>query len=847
MASYILYPPIVDSYMPAFKAGTASCRIYFSLSKFNSSSDFVSVHATVVKQNTGMSAVKTTDSNGKYRSTGIILNIKPVKVVDENNLYYIEIDNDDLSSQSGDYSGWIPGWTYKVQLRLSTKNYDGSVGQAAWLKANASEFSEWSTICIVKATGKIDYTIPLLGIDTRNENSNVIEEVNTIYTTTLNLFGHFYRDIDPSELIYSYQFTLFDINNNVIEDSGTIYANKMEDSDSFNYLMSTELINGENYKLAFKFETLNHYVDGFYKVDEKNNIDQRIEFTVSQILLDKIDCELIVVDYDTDDILKDVTSVHEEEEEGRICVKIYSANEDIYNGNICIRRTDSRTNFKKWTDVLIYVAKEQLINTIPLFYDYTVESGVWYQYGIQQIDQEGNRGELKIIRPIMRNFNYTFLLGKNNQQLKLQFDNTMNSYKHQIVEGKVDPIGAQFPVVSRNAATNYKTFPINGLISFWMDENKLFCDKKVIYKDDDIINLYENYNKENNIIQYDYIYERDFRQKVLDFLYNGEIKLFKSPTEGNILVRLTDISCVPNQSLDRMIYSFSANAYQMAESTMEKYHEYGLYDTGTWSSDFSVYETHLGQLQMDFPVETNILKEIYKKYDSQGRNLGGYTKEIGNITNLKITFDGKPLRIKNSSGELVIGNNLVYNGKLFTVNSGTRVIEFDERMIFSTSDNLTLLGDEENTVSSVSATIDFLYEIRSEVWKDKSIQTRNVVVNIGQLFNEYAPDSDLYNEIYYKYYIDWEDIFRKLNKLSSIEIEANPGAVFYIKDEDDNIVEKHIIGETGQLRFYELSNIKGIKYAGMQLPDGSIDTTKKADILLNYIYTLVKGTYKKEI
>ena len=26
-----------------------------------------------------------------------------------------------------------------------------------------------------------------------------------------------------------------------------------------------------------------------------------------------------------------------------------------------------------------------------------------------------------------------------------------------------------------------------------------------------------------------YIYERDFREKVLDFLYDGELKLFKSP------------------------------------------------------------------------------------------------------------------------------------------------------------------------------------------------------------------------------------------------------------------------------------------------------------------------------
>ncbi len=39
---------------------------------------------------------------------------------------------------------------------------------------------------------------------------------------------------------------------------------------------------------------------------------------------------------------------------------------------------------------------------------------------------------------VMRNFNYSFLLGQNNQQLKLMFDNTMNSFKIQMQECKID-------------------------------------------------------------------------------------------------------------------------------------------------------------------------------------------------------------------------------------------------------------------------------------------------------------------------------------------------------------------------------------------------------------------------
>jgi len=42
---------------------------------------------------------------------------------------------------------------------------------------------------------------------------------------------------------------------------------------------------------------------------------------------------------------------------------------------------------------------------------------------------------------------------------------------------------------------------------------------------------YEEYNVKNNINLYnDIIQEKDFREKVLDFLYDGKVKLYKSAT-----------------------------------------------------------------------------------------------------------------------------------------------------------------------------------------------------------------------------------------------------------------------------------------------------------------------------
>lgn len=843
MASRTLFPPVVDSYMPAFEAGNTNCRVFFSLSKFNSSSDFISVHISVVKQNTGMNVVKTTDSvvNNRYRATGIIINAKATKVEGEDNLYYVEISDDDLSSVSGTYSGWIPGWIYKIQLRLSAKDYDRSVGQAAWLNNNASYFSEWSTICIVKATGKIDYSIPIFGIDTRDENSVIAEQTKTLYSSSLHLAGSFYREIDPSELIHTYQFTLYH-NDEIIEQSGEIYANQYQDNDSFNYLMTSELIDGETYKLAFKFETLNGYVGGFYEFNDEK--DDRFEFICSTYNLDVPPCRILTVDNDYEGILASETSLDQEEDEGRIGIKLYDETAELYSGNLCIRRTDSRSDFKVWTDIHIYVCKQQDINTLPIFYDYLVESGVWYKYGVQTINSSGDRGILNVTNAILRNFNFSFLFGKNNQQLKLMFDNTMGNFKYQIYDSKIDPIGSKYTNVARNANTYYRTFPINGLVSFWMDENNLLCTKQDIYKYNDVKDLYTVYNTKNNIVQYDYIYERDFRNKVLEFLQDGEIKLFKSPTEGNILIRLTDVNCTPNQSLDRMLYSFTSNAYEVDEAHMANYNKYGFYEVGDWETTFSTYETRLGQIQMDFPVGTNIFQKIYEKYDSYGKDMAGYTKTLINIHHIKITFDDIPLRIYNSANEIVMGNNFILNGQNFTVYDPIRMYEFDERLVYTPSDSLILTGDAQGLVKTVHATVDFLYEFKSDIYVAKEISSRTVQRGIGQLYGEYQANDNLYREIYYKYYSEWDYDFRRLSALSSIEIEANPGAAFRVKDSADGDGDIHVVGATGQLRFYEIENILGLKYLGMMKSDGTIEETK-ADILVNYFYLVTKGTYKR--
>lgn len=554
MASANLYPPIVDSYTPAFITGIgAKCTVNFSLSKFSSSaSDIKSIHVSIVKQDTGMSVVNPTNdiAAGRFRQTGIL-------IINVNGLTKNSVDilNSDIQG------GWTAGWVYKIQIRFSTEAYDPNEtkdGLAAWLNNNADKFSEWSTYTLTKAIAEPKITIPILGIE-NNESTGT----KTLLTSTLEFSGYYSND-DVSESLYSYRLQLLQ-ESDLLEDSGWIYANQYVPN-QFYYLFKTELKNDSTilYKVRLEYETINKY-------QQTRIILFRVDYTANDIA----NIQLLTAE---SDLMKPYTSIEEEETDGRIALKFSSSEESPYTGNIYIRRSDITTGFTKWEDIKIFTLNEENINNIPIFYDYTIESGVWYQYGFQILDSEGQRTKLHAInnetefKAIMREFDSSYLLGENGQQLKLTFDNTMGSFKTNYSESKIDTIGSKFPFITRNGNMKYRTFPVNGLISFNMDENNLFATKKDIYKYDDVVALYENLSLNNPL--YNYTYERDFRRKVMEFLEDGKPKLFKSPTEGNIIVRLMDINATPNGTLGRLIYSFTSTASEIADPTVENYKKY---------------------------------------------------------------------------------------------------------------------------------------------------------------------------------------------------------------------------------------------------------------------------------
>ena len=600
MASTTIYPPIVNDYEPAFVAGDdAKLRMYFNLSSLSGEvPEGFYIHAQIIRKD-GVQVVnlENDSEHDLYRATGTILNLMPFRV--STGYYYVDIDNSNLKSiatfDGVTFEGWIPGWIYKIQLRISTVRYPGTGMQEAWLQENSANFSEWSTICFVKAISEMEVNVEGFTAGT----SPVFPEANSrIFKGSI-----FSSIIDANEDYYSCNLSLYAVDNNnqlisvPLEVSGDIFNDEVSPS-AFYYTFKTEFINGQKYIIYFNYITENDY---------QPPASLQYPFTFVESASGTTKVRIITIDNDIEPgteehpvhILNDITTLGMEEDEGRIGLKLYfydpdpdpelGADTDDDYSQFLIRRSSSKDNFKTWTDLLyINVGSntEEDIDAYPIVYDYTAESGVWYKYGIAGVTNEGVRSSLNITDPIIRIYEYSYLLGTENQQLKLQFDNTISNYSIKVTDTAIETIGSKYPFMDRNSNIYYRTFPITGLITFWMDEENTFLkDGMSSVYDPAVATLYENYNIERGIRQYNYTYERDFRNKVNEFLHDGKYKLFKSPTEGNIIIRLKDISLTPNQSLDRLIYSFNATAVEMDDNTMYNYLKYGFYYPGTYSTE----------------------------------------------------------------------------------------------------------------------------------------------------------------------------------------------------------------------------------------------------------------------
>ena len=206
--------------------------------------------------------------------------------------------------------------------------------------------------------------------------------------------------------------------------------------------------------------------------------------------------------------------------------------------------------------------------------DCTVEYGKQYKYSYIE------SGVRYTSKDVTCYFDDAFLYD-GEKQLCIKYNPQMNSIKDTILETKVDTIGGKYPYIYRNGIVRYKEFSIGGLISYTMDKDGYFMDGISAAVGSrtgtpETSTEFQAQEFSTNLSDENVKRELEFKMAVLEWLNNGKPKLFRSPTEGNYLVRLMNVSLTPTKEVGRMLHSFTATAYEIDDHDLKTLKKYGI-------------------------------------------------------------------------------------------------------------------------------------------------------------------------------------------------------------------------------------------------------------------------------
>lgn len=887
-----LYPPIIDTYMPAFiyKVTQEGCRVYFSISVYNSLSEINTnaIQVIVQDQNTNQSML----AEDIYPS-GIKLAQLKIDTEEGQNKYYINILPSDM--QGGTF---LLGQYYKVQIRFTLASISTPEKDEidSWISNNFASFSEWSTVTLIKPI-----SAPILTIN------NFDQQADSIYLTStdLTISGKItFEEEDDDETLTSYRISLYDTNENLLTTSGDIYADPYKKENEIYYQLKYPVETNVDYILGFQILTRNLY---------SWPTEQRFNFSVDEVIYH--------------DFVGTITA-EPDNLGGRIKINVISEKQEDteLKYNVIIRRSSSRDNFKVWEDIKVTNVSglEDLDYT---WYDYTAEPGVWYKYCAMTQNTSGFRSKsIQTESPVIINPEDIFLTAEG-KQLKVRFDPNISSFSHHVAESKIDTIGSQYPFFYRNDKVNYRTFSLSGTISHFMDirQNLMQSSKKDLYGQN--YDLYQQYNQDNRITLFnDDIFEREFRKNVIDFLYKNNVKLFRSATEGNILVKLMDISFTPNITLHRHIYSFSCTAYQVDACNISNYIKYNIYNFGTY--DFSIEQEFdvLGQLYKTTGVvnipklipyekknsvthvytsfkntqQTKYLnknkvviaipktnKATYLKFEGESdyyrKNSAGdyqlikgtsgqkyyeyykqsfstadilktylntkyqryynekYITEVQYLKYLKIhmisppysiafSADGTPVKTTNTdpAGRIV--------GYIVLINGQPVVIKKDG--IFELTDNNTKITTLSFKYAKQQACIDYIAHLSQRENTANIPKSYSNIRRISQYWGYFNSKDSIVRRIKRRYNQSYNinpssniPLYRQnLQGIIGMRISAEPGTVFYIKQNLDSGLEKYVVNETGLIEFYDQkTNIQEFYFSGQIINKNDLIDYKDLD------------------
>lgn len=640
-----LYPPLIDTFMPAFPY-TGPASVTFSVSPYNSWREIKYMHITLVNQKTNQNAFMATLSTEDLPdSTYLINGIWIVPFLDapediftlntETNSYTLNIPASLLKNQrknavSGEETGssqkvFTCDYYYKVQIRfdcypVGTKENDDPGSDMNYLTRNRAYFSEWSSVCLLKAIPNIklhlnnftlestaDYMergLSILSVLTGDTDPVRVPQYtrgiipfsgNLTFDTMSSNNNASVASTSGSEYLQSYQIQVRDQTENIIKDSGKIYVTEKDKMNSFYWLCDmTDANEDQTYTVTLTFVTNNQYTfskDFQFKIIDSSSIVFDVDWDFNKRTLPQNGIEKAIL----------VTS-----EDGIVTITVKNKN-DLSPGYLFIKRASSLDEYKKWEliDCIFIKDADHFSHT---FVDRTLGSLVRYKYSCQYLTEKGSWTRTVFSEEIVYPDFYDILISRGDKQLAIRYNEQIASMTPVVNRIKIDTLGGKYPKFAENAKLNYKQFNLTGLILAESDYNRKFLDdldyssQMKDYDDNiggaysirndtveeefsdekvngtytaDIVDASTYINKRKRDTQkntYHDLYpmdnwwwERKFREEAIKWLNDGEPKLYRSMTEGNMIVMFNDITLTPNTQLGRRVWNFSATVYEVGD------------------------------------------------------------------------------------------------------------------------------------------------------------------------------------------------------------------------------------------------------------------------------------------
>lgn len=545
MANSILMPPILEFNYPSFDMEENIATFIGKLSINNTLKQVDHIQVKLLQQDDGKNGLNT--------------ELFP------HNIYFIKNESEDIFSIrlklfingvtifNNSKQNLIPTF-YKMQVRLGYKDetqldkmYKEEWGQSPsteWLDNNANLFSEWSNTAIIKTTFAPKVQILNLKLAQVNNLDNPYQLFNAAYETN-----------DTTENIQAYRFELLDAQGFTIEKQELNYV-KDYITPSITYQIKTYIKTQTTYVLKLTTQS----TQGFVK-----SVSYEIYFTDVQK-----DFPLKI-----NTIIDNVNAVNK--------IKISYDNSFKQIDKILIKRLSLSNQYNSYDDIYEIIDVKNKVGDI-YFVDYLINSDELYIYYLQLIYMDKTYSSLSQPITAINSYDYTYILGENHEQFIIYSPqiSALTLTKHDTF---TETLGERYPYFQKIGTANYKTFGLTGNITYLAAE-----EEKNSIKEDTVKNIYginapqeiqqliqQSYGTDvgNNYINtIDYFMEKEYRDKIIDFLNNGEIKVIKSPTERLLFTRFTNVNVTPKTELSRAIYDFSINATEISNESTIDYKKY---------------------------------------------------------------------------------------------------------------------------------------------------------------------------------------------------------------------------------------------------------------------------------